>query len=56
MEILKTEFMSYRVDYSIQANDAKDAQEHNKQVSMHNARVDALIDQKNDFSVRQQCQ
>ena len=51
---IKTRINELQGQYSIQANDSKDAQEHNKQVSMHNARVDALIDQKNDFTVRQQ--
>jgi len=51
---IKTRINELQGEYSIQANDSKDAQEHNKQVSMHNARVDALIDQKNDFTVRQQ--
>ncbi len=51
---IKTRINELQGEYTIQANDSKDAQEHNKQVSMHNARVDALIDQKNDFTVRQQ--
>jgi DNA repair exonuclease SbcCD ATPase subunit len=51
---IKSKINELQSKYNIQANDSKDAQEHNKQVSIHNARVDALIDQKNDFTVRQQ--
>jgi len=51
---IKSKINELQSKYDIQANDSKDAQEHNKQVSIHNARVDALIDQKNDFTVRQQ--
>ena len=50
---IKSKINELQSKYNIQANDSKDAQEHNKQVSIHNARVDALIDQKNDFSIRQ---
>ena len=51
---IKSKIKELQYEHTIQANAAKDIQEHNKQVSMHNARVDALIDQKNDFTVRQQ--
>jgi len=51
---IKSKINELQSKYDIQANNSKDAQEHNKQVSIHNARVDALIDQKNDFTVRQQ--
>ena len=40
-------------EYTVQDELAFEAREHNKNVSIHNARVDALIDQKNDFSIRQ---
>lgn len=39
--------------FTIQDELAFEALEHNKSVGIHNARVDALIDQKNDFSNRQ---
>jgi len=51
---IETRIKDLQSEYNIQAKESKDAQEHNKQVSIHNARVDALIDQKNDFTVRQQ--
>ena len=40
-------------EYTTQDELAFEAREHNKNVAIHNARVDALIDQKNDFSIRQ---
>ena len=51
---IETKIKELQAEYNIQNTAARNAQEHNKQVSMHNARVDALIDQKNDFTVRQQ--
>jgi len=40
-------------EFTVQDELAFEAIEHNKSVGIHNARVDALIDQKNDFSNRQ---
>ena len=40
-------------EFTTQDELAFEALEHNKSVGIHNARVDALIDQKNDFSNRQ---
>ena len=40
-------------EFTTQDELALEAIEHNKSVGIHNARVDALIDQKNDFSNRQ---
>ena len=50
---INNQINSLSTEYSAQAKAYNDAQEHNKQVGIHNARVDALIDQKNDFSIRQ---
>ena len=51
---IETRIKDLQSEYNIQSRESKVAQEHNKQVGIHNARVDALIDQKNDFTVRQQ--
>jgi DNA repair exonuclease SbcCD ATPase subunit len=51
---IESKIKDLQAEYNIQSQEANNAQEHNKQVSVHNARVDALIDQKNDFTVRQQ--
>jgi DNA repair exonuclease SbcCD ATPase subunit len=50
---IKDQIHQLTIDYRIQTDAANKAQEHNKEVGIHNARVDALIDQKNDFSIRQ---
>ena len=50
---LKAEIDDLNAQFKIQDKAAADALEHNKSVGIHNARVDALIDQKNDFSNRQ---
>jgi len=57
-EHLDAQDMRQRIDalnneFTIQDKLAFEAIEHNKSVGIHNARVDALIDQKNDFSNRQ---
>ena len=51
---IETKIKELQTEYGLQNTATKEAQEHNKQVGIHNARVDALIDQKNDFTVRQQ--
>jgi DNA repair exonuclease SbcCD ATPase subunit len=51
---IKEQIRKLQNEYTIQFTSANDIQEHNKQVGIHNAKVDALIDQKNDFTVRQQ--
>jgi DNA repair exonuclease SbcCD ATPase subunit len=50
---IKDQIHKLKIDYGLQIEAANKAQEHNKDVGIHNARVDALIDQKNDFSIRQ---
>ena len=50
---IKNQIHQLKIDYKLQADAANKAQEHNKEVEIHNARVEALIDQKNDFSIRQ---
>ena len=50
---IKDQIHKLKIDYGLQLEAANKAQEHNKEVGIHNARVDALIDQKNDFSIRQ---
>jgi DNA repair exonuclease SbcCD ATPase subunit len=50
---IEDQIRQLKIDYGLQADAAAKAQEHNKEVGIHNAKVDALIDQKNDFSIRQ---
>jgi DNA repair exonuclease SbcCD ATPase subunit len=50
---IQDQISSLRREFSSQQSAANEAQEYNKSVGIHNARVDALIDQKNDFSIRQ---
>ena len=50
---IKDQIHQLTIDYRIQTDAANKAQEHNKEVGIHNAKVEALIDQKNDFSIRQ---
>jgi len=50
---IQSRISKLRQEFNLQQVAADDAQNHNKQVGIHNARVDALIDQKNDFSIRQ---
>ena len=50
---IQSRISNLRQEFNLQQVAAEDAQNHNKQVGIHNARVDALIDQKNDFSIRQ---
>jgi DNA repair exonuclease SbcCD ATPase subunit len=50
---IQSQISKLRQEFSTQQTAADNAQDHNKQVGIHNARVDALIDQKNDFSIRQ---
>ena len=50
---IKAKIDSLNTQFKLQDKAASDAIEHNKNVGIHNARVDALIDQKNDFSIRQ---
>ena len=50
---IKDQIHKLKIDFDLQVEAANKAQEHNKEVGIHNARVDALIDQKNDFSIRQ---
>ena len=50
---IKDQIHNLKVDYEAQVAAANRAQENNKEVGIHNARVDVLIDQKNDFSIRQ---
>ena len=50
---IKDQIHKLKIDYGLQVEAANKTQEHNKEVGIHNARVDALIDQKNDFSIRQ---
>jgi len=51
---IESKIKELQTEYGLQSTAANEAQEHNKQVGIHNARVEALIDQKNDFTVRQQ--
>ena len=50
---IENQIHQLKIDYGLQADAANKAQEHNKEVGIHNAKVEALIDQKNDFSIRQ---
>jgi DNA repair exonuclease SbcCD ATPase subunit len=50
---IQAQISSLRREFSVQQAASENAQDHNKQVGIHNARVDALTDQKNDFSIRQ---
>lgn len=50
---IKEQIRTLQYEYTTQSSNANDIQEHNKQVGIHNAKVEALIDQKNDFSIRQ---
>ena len=50
---IQTQISKLRQEFNLQQAAADNAQDHNKQVSIHNAKVEALIDQKNDFSIRQ---
>jgi exonuclease SbcC len=50
---IETKIADLKREYSAEFSAANEAQDHNKQIGIHNARVDALNDQKNDFSIRQ---
>jgi len=50
---IQTQINKLQQEFNLQQTAADKAQDHNKQVGIHNARVEALIDQKNDFSIRQ---
>jgi len=50
---IETKIADLKREYSAEFSAANEAQDYNKQVGIHNARVDALNDQKNDFSIRQ---
>jgi DNA repair exonuclease SbcCD ATPase subunit len=50
---LQTELNKLQAIASTNSKEVNDAINHNKQVSAHNAKVDALIEQKNEFTIRQ---
>lgn len=50
---LQTELTKLQAIASTNSKEVNDAINHNKQVSAHNAKVDALIEQKNEFTIRQ---
>jgi DNA repair exonuclease SbcCD ATPase subunit len=50
---LQTELNKLQATASTNSKEVNDAINHNKQVSAHNAKVDALIEQKNEFTIRQ---
>jgi DNA repair exonuclease SbcCD ATPase subunit len=50
---LQSELRNLQAIASTNSKEIKDAIDHNKKVSAHNAKVDALIEQKNEFTIRQ---
>ena len=50
---LQSELRNLQTIASTNSKEIKDAIDHNKRVSAHNAKVDALIEQKNEFTIRQ---
>jgi DNA repair exonuclease SbcCD ATPase subunit len=50
---LQSELRNLQAIASTNSKEIKDAIDHNKRVSAHNAKVDALIEQKNEFTIRQ---
>jgi len=50
---LKEKIQTLRSKYNEQTQLTNDAVEHNRGVSAHNAKVDALLEQKEEFSIRQ---
>jgi DNA repair exonuclease SbcCD ATPase subunit len=50
---LQNELRQLQTIASTNSKEINDAIEHNKRVSAHNAKVDALIEQKNEFTIRQ---
>jgi DNA repair exonuclease SbcCD ATPase subunit len=50
---LQSELKQLQTVASTNSKEINDAIDHNKRVSAHNAKVDALIEQKNEFTIRQ---
>jgi DNA repair exonuclease SbcCD ATPase subunit len=50
---LQSELRQLQTIASTNSKEINDAIDHNKRVSAHNAKVDALIEQKNEFTIRQ---
>ena len=50
---IKEEVNSLQTEYNAQLKAEKDANDHNHGVASHNAKVDALLEQKEEFSIRQ---
>ena len=50
---LQNELRNLQTIASTNSKEIKEAIDHNKRVSAHNAKVDALIEQKNEFTIRQ---
>ena len=50
---LQNELRNLQTIASTNSKEIKEAIDHNKRVSAHNAKIDALIEQKNEFTIRQ---
>ena len=50
---IQDEVKSLQAEYNSQLKAEKDANDHNHSVASHNAKVDALLEQKEEFSIRQ---
>jgi len=50
---IQEEVKSLQVEYNAQLKAEKDGNDHNHGVAAHNAKVDALLEQKEEFSIRQ---
>ena len=50
---IQEEVKSLQAEYNAQLKAEKDANDHNHGVASHNAKVDALLEQKEEFSIRQ---
>ena len=50
---IQDEVKSLQAEYNSQLKAEKDANDHNHNVASHNAKVDALLEQKEEFSIRQ---
>ena len=50
---IQEEVKSLQTEYNAQLKAEKDANDHNHGVASHNAKVDALLEQKEEFSIRQ---
>ena len=50
---IETQVKTLQAEYNTQINAEKDANDHNHSVAAHNAKVDALLEQKLDFTNRQ---